>query len=54
MDVLYVTEIDAEFSNAEVFFPAIDKSAWDEVEREHHAADETNKYNFDFVKYERN
>lgn len=53
MDVLYVTEVDAEFPQATVFFPEIDKSVWAETSREHHEADEKNKYAFDFVKYER-
>lgn len=53
MDVLYVTEVDAEFPQATVFFPAIDKNIWKEASREHHEADERNKYAFDFVTYER-
>jgi dihydrofolate reductase len=53
MDRLYVTEVDAEFSQATVFFPAIDKSVWRETSREHHDADERNKYTFDFVVYDR-
>lgn len=53
MDVLYVTEVQAEFPQATVFFPKIDKTKWQEVSREHHEADERNKYAFDFVKYEK-
>lgn len=53
MDVLYVTEVDAEFPQATVFFPKIDTSIWRETAREHHKADERNKYAFDFVTYER-
>ena len=53
MDRLYVTEVDAEFPQATVFFPAIDASVWTEVRREHHVADERNKYAFDFVIYDR-
>ncbi len=53
MDVLYVTEVDAEFAQATVFFPAIDSNVWREASREHHEADERNKYAFDFVTYER-
>ncbi len=53
MDVLYVTEVDAEFPQATVFFPPIDKNIWKEASREHHEADERNKYAFDFVTYER-
>lgn len=53
MDRLYVTEVDAEFPQATVFCPSIDKDAWKEVSREHHDADEHNKYAFDFVVYDR-
>lgn len=53
MDRLYVTEVDAEFPQATVFFPAIDPAMWQEVSREHHDADERNKYAFDFVVYDR-
>lgn len=53
MDRLYVTEVDAEFPQATVFFPAIDSALWHETNREHHKADERNKYAFDFVTYDR-
>ncbi len=53
MDVLYVTEVAASFPQATIFFPEIDKTIWYEASREHHEADEKNKYAFDFVKYER-
>jgi dihydrofolate reductase len=53
MDRLYVTEVDAEFPQATVFFPDIDKSIWHETSREHHPADERNKYAFDFVVYDK-
>lgn len=53
MDRLYVTEIDAEFPTATVFFPAIDEAKWREIEREHHEADERNKYAYDYVTYDR-
>lgn len=53
VDKLYVTEVDAEFPQATVFFPKIDLSVWQEASRSHHPADERNKYPFDFVEYER-
>jgi dihydrofolate reductase len=53
MDILYITEVNASFDNATVFFPEIDLSLWAEVNREHHAADERNAYSFDFVRYEK-
>lgn len=53
IDTIYATEVDAEFLQATVFFPAIDTVTWQETSREHHAADERNKYAFDFVTYQR-
>ncbi len=53
VDTLYVTEVLESFTQATVFFPAIDAAKWKEVSREHHEADEKNKYAFDFVVYER-
>ncbi len=51
VDILYATEVDAIFSAATVFFPRIDANNWREVVREHHEADERNKYAYDFVTY---
>lgn len=51
VDTIYATEVQAEFPQATVFFPAIDMSKWQEVSRERHEADEKNKYAFDFVVY---
>lgn len=51
MDTIYATEVDAEFPQATVFFPALDLDEWQEVSREHNEADEKNKYAFDFVEY---
>ena len=53
MDVLYVTYVDAEFPEATVFFPQINCGDWTETARDHHEADERNKYAYDFVTYER-
>jgi len=53
IDRIYATEIDAIIPDCDVFFPKIDKAQWRELEREHHEADERNKYAFDFVMYER-
>lgn len=52
VDRIYATEIDATFPGSDVFFPEIDQS-WSEVDRAHHPADEKNKYNLDFVTYDR-
>ncbi len=53
VDVMYVTEIDATFPEATVFFPVIDMNIWHETAREHFEADERNKYAYDFVTYQR-
>lgn len=53
MDRLYITEVDAEFPQATVFFPEFDASQWQEISREHHPVDEKNRYAFDWVVYER-
>jgi len=53
VDRLYVTHVDASFPQATVFFPQISCDDWQEVSRDHHEADEANKYAFDFVVYDR-
>lgn len=53
IDTIYATEINAEFPNADTFFPEIDMDAWEEVGRTHHPADDDNAYAFDFVTYRR-
>lgn len=50
---IYATEVDAEFSGCDTFFPEIGEIAWQEVERIHHKKDEKNRYDFDFVVYQR-
>lgn len=52
-DRIFVTEVDATFDEADVFFPAIDMSIWREADRAHHVTDERNRYAFDFVTYVR-
>lgn len=51
-DMIYLTEIDAEIENGEVFFPEMGEG-WKEISRVHHPADERHVYAFDFVKYEK-
>lgn len=52
VDVVYATEVHETFSQAEVFFPELGDD-WREVAREAHAADDRNKYAYDFVTYAR-
>ena len=51
IDTIYATEVDAAFPDADTFFPEIDMTTWQEVNRVHHPADTENKYDFDFVIY---
>jgi dihydrofolate reductase len=52
-DRVLATEVDAVFDEATVFFPVLDMTIWKEAAREHHDADERNKYPYDYVTYER-
>lgn len=52
VDVIYATEVDATFPDADTFFPKL-SGEWQEVAREHHQADEKNAYSFDVVEYRR-
>lgn len=51
VDQILATEVGASFPAADVFFTALDQNEWLETTREHHDADESNKYQFDFVTY---
>jgi dihydrofolate reductase len=53
IDRIYATEVDTVIPDCDVFFPEIDKAIWREIDRDHHPADDRNKYAFDFVTYER-
>ncbi len=52
-DKLYITEVKANFPDAEAFFPEIDKSQWKEISRVHHPIDDRHQFEFDYVIYER-
>ena len=51
--ILYITQVDAVFDDADTFFPEINMDEWQETNREHHEADAENLYAFDFVTYTR-
>lgn len=53
VDEVIATEVLASFPQAEIFFPELEAETWIEVSRDHHEADERNKYPFDFVVYTR-
>lgn len=50
---LYLTEIAADFPNADTFFPPLPHGEWREAERLAHPADGRHPYSFDFVVWER-
>ena len=52
-EVIYASQVEAEFPNATVFFPVIDPEVWQEVGRSHFPADQRNSYAFDLVEYRR-
>lgn len=52
VDEIIATEIDTVIDGADAFFPSLDEK-WHEVNREHHDADESNVYPFDFVVYKK-
>ena len=52
-DRLYMTEIDAEAAEADVYFPAIDHELWHETIRDVRRADDRHPCNYAFVDYER-
>ena len=52
-DRLYMTEIDAEAAEADVYFPAIDHEVWHEIKRDVHRADDRHPCDYAFVDYER-
>ena len=51
-DVLDITLVHHEFE-ADVFFPEIDLKIWEEVSREDFKADEKNKFNYSFLKFQK-
>lgn len=52
-DRLYITHVDMEDKEAEIYFPAIDENMWSKIKNEHFEADDENIYNLDFAIYER-
>jgi dihydrofolate reductase len=52
VDRMYITEVDAVFSDAEVFFPDFDEKHWEKIELSIKEKDE--KHQFPFVVYEYN
>lgn len=51
-DRIYFTDVHAEFE-ADVFFPKLNASDWTETSRDRHYKDESHKYDYDFVVYDK-
>ncbi len=51
-DILDITIVHQEFE-ADVFFPEIDPTIWEEVSREDFKADEKNKFDYSFLKFQK-
>lgn len=47
-DRLYLTEVDVEIENPDVYFPSIDKEGWKLVSEESHQKDEKNEFDYTF------
>ena len=52
VDQLDITAVHQDF-NADVYFPSIDKSTWEEVSRVSFTPDEKNRYNYSFLSYKK-
>lgn len=53
VDRLYITHVNAEFPDADTFFPIIDKNIWEIIKENKHEKDKENIYDCNFVIYER-
>jgi dihydrofolate reductase len=51
-DRVYLTKVNAHL-DADVFFPGLDRSEWQETWQESHTSDEKHTYDFSFHRYER-
>jgi len=52
-DMLFLTEIDAEAKEADVYFPTIDKAVWHEIKRDVRRADDRHPCDYAFVDYKK-
>ena len=50
-DRLYITHVNADFPDADTFFPEIDKNKWEKIKSEKHLKDDLNKYDLEFTEY---
>jgi dihydrofolate reductase len=52
-DRLYITHVNANFPDADTFFPVIDQDKWEIINEDKHEKDEKNIYDTNFVIYKR-
>ena len=50
-DKLYITHVNAEFPDADTYFPVIDENIWQKIKSEKHPKDDLNKYDLEFAEY---
>lgn len=50
-DKLYITHVDENFPDAEIFFPVIESSKWQKIKSETLKKEDSNKYNLEFAEY---
>ncbi|MCO4754361.1 MAG: dihydrofolate reductase [Bacteriovoracaceae bacterium] len=48
VELMYLTEVDASFDDADAFFPEFDRSNWEEIESFSHPQDERNDHAWTF------
>jgi dihydrofolate reductase len=53
LDTVYLTEVDAEFGNADAFFPVLEGKSWNTKNILEHSKDEKHQYNFQIREYTR-
>jgi dihydrofolate reductase len=51
-DRLYITHVDADFPDADTYFPLIEKDKWKIISEDKHSKDEKNIYDCNFIIYE--
>lgn len=52
-DRMYITEVDIEVPDAEIFFPEMDYSEWELTSEDPHSQDEKNEYDYNFKIYDK-
>jgi len=53
VDRLYITHVNAEFTDADTYFPIIDQSRWEKISENKNEKDEKNIYDCNFVIYKK-